>query len=166
LWRARHSLSSCSERENAVGRHCGLQPWVWMVGRLGGVLAGGAGGRGGGTRWREDRGRPCVGGVSEGRQSGLVWPHDLADRIGASFRHCLVHWWCGWGWQSTGWEPTRGLVWAVSVVSVEMCLLSVRATLRALVVAAGSFLPSFFWFAFMRSSLGGHTALSVRIPPV
>jgi hypothetical protein len=44
----------------------------------------------GGTKHPEDRGKPCIGGLSEGRHMEVVLPRDLADWIGASY--CPV--WC------------------------------------------------------------------------
>jgi hypothetical protein len=37
----------------------------------------------GGMRCPEDRGEPCIGGVSEGLHGDLLWPLDLGDSIGA-----------------------------------------------------------------------------------
>jgi hypothetical protein len=74
------ALSRARERLVAL---C-LAAFVTDGGCLPRFIARGGGERWGGMRCPEDPGKSCIGGVSEGRHSGLLWPRDLADWIGAS----------------------------------------------------------------------------------
>jgi hypothetical protein len=94
--------------------------------------------RRGGTKHPEDRGKPCIGGLSEGRHMEVLLPRDLADWIGAWKCPRLVHWCCGWPWHCPRMEAHSGGCAGDERCERVVCLLSLRAIIRALVVAASS----------------------------
>jgi hypothetical protein len=101
---------------------------------------------GGGMRHPEDRGKPCIGGWLKdgiegfyGRATSLqewcfVWsPAAVVLWMGLAIHPQMIH------TQRRDWRAEE-VVRAVSAVSVDMCFLTVCATIRALVVGASGHL--------------------------
>jgi hypothetical protein len=138
-WCARHSQARCLGGGDGPWGYV-LLSWALMAG-VRGAIAHGDGQRCRGIRYPEDRGKTCVDG------DGRVGFDGRATSLTGCVRHLAAVWCFGAGdghghSDPLGEEPTQRLGWraqgargALIAVSVNVCLLAVRATTRALVVA-------------------------------